>query len=840
MVALDASEYSEDDWSAVLKGHPIFSTAGTGPSQPLELSTSSLPDFTQSDPLKHDSLFPSGRHQAMVLKDADLIVAVGKEIRATSLGDAKLSKAGPKSYKVLHTPNIQFDISQLSLNPTGKLLAVAGTFQVAVIVLPRPGFMRLVPTSVDCKSIQVGQYFHASSSSPPIAKIQWHPWGEAGSTLMVMTVDGKLREYDISVDADEPLQVVSFVPDRKPNKSFNAVDDTEREVASFTLGKGKADWGPLTIYAVMKSGDVYAVCPYMPQNASIPSSYIHALECFVAAKQEYLSQNPSSQSQSLSTTYSYQHKYISALLKQLPPGTVFPATSRPVLLHPPTTVKSPPLRQGPFLLQPAPRILDGGEGGDATDILYLAFDKDEETDDDGETERLGVVLVVAQDGKVDVCLDVDKVEARWENRQSTSAELPMLAVYETIDLGLIKVLSTIQPPSLDLLQGNSPVFLADPIHEDTVYVYHAFGVHAIHLDKMLRSLSSALHSVTGGAEDALLTALRSPVTAEVQPIVTTFSVERKASNPVISVIVPNDLYLSYSLFVLTSSMRVVSFSLNMRSGDLVKDEPKSTVPADRLLKPAGEAPAYTSLLGTKPWQPPTSLSSTGLPPTPRLATPGTKDFRITPDTLRFLSATVDEIAARIHGIEAAYQQTNTRVALQGEELQRQAAKVAEIRTLLGELRGARQDRIAARARGIQDGQQALLGRLDRVLGELMKRANPTLSNHETKWFGELGRMRQQVLGAGRYDEASLMARVQALKREHDRLLPHLKALSEKEQAQAKIMQENNQGLGLSQAFEFGQQFNKERTKLEKLQTDILDLASSLEIPLSRPPTLLGS
>ncbi|KAF8264938.1 hypothetical protein EI94DRAFT_1590773 [Lactarius quietus] len=840
MVALDASESSEDDWSALLKGHPIFSAVETAPSQLLELSTNSLPDFTHPDPLKHDSPFPSGRRQAMVLKDADLIVAVGKEIRATSLGDAKLSRAAPKAYKVLHTPNIEFDVSQLSLNPTGKLLAVAGTFQVAVIVLPRPGFMRLVPTSVDCKSIQVGQYFHASSSSPPIAKIQWHPWGESGSTLMVMTVDGKLREYDISVDAEEPLQLVSFVPDRKPNKSFNAVDAAEREVASFTLGKGKADWGPLTIYAVMKSGDVYAVCPYMPKNASMPSSYIHALECFVAAKQEYLSQNPSSQSQSLSTIYSYQHKYISALLKQLPPGTVFPATSRPVLLHPPTTVKSPPLRQGPFLLQPAPLILDGSEGGDAADILYLSFDKDDETDDDGETERLGVVLVVAQDGKVDVCLDVDKVEARWENRQSTSAELPMLAVYETIDLGLIKILSTIQPPSLDLLQGNSPVFLADPIHEDTVYVYHAFGVHAIHLHKMLRSLGSALHSVTGGAEDALLTALRSPVSAEVQPIVTTFSVERKASNPVISVIVPNDVYLSYSLFVLTSSMRVVSFSLNMRPGDLVKDEPKSTVPEDRLIKPADGPPAYTSLLGTKPWQLPTTLSSTGLPPTPRLATPGTKDFRITPDTLRFLSAKVDEIAGRIHGIEAAYQQANGRVALQCEELQRQATKVAEIRTLLGELRGERQERITFRARAIQDGQQALLGRLDRVLGELMKRANPTLSDHETKWFGELGRMRQQVLGAGRYDEGSLMARMQALKREHDRLLPHLKALREKEQAQAKIMQEKNQGLGLSQAFEFGQQFNKERTKLEKLQTDLLNLASSLETPLGRPPTLLGS
>ena len=103
----------------------------------------------------------------------------------------------------------------------------------------------------------------------------------------------------------------------------------------------------------------------------------------------------------------------------------------------------------------------------------------------------------------------------------------MLAVYETIDLGLIKTLSTIQPPALDLLEGNSPVLLADPINEDTVYVYHAFGVHAIHLHKMLRSLSSALHSVSGGAEDALLMALRSPISAEVQPIVSTFSVERK-------------------------------------------------------------------------------------------------------------------------------------------------------------------------------------------------------------------------------------------------------------------------------------------------------------------------
>ena len=73
-------------------------------------------------------------------------------------------------------------------------------------------------------------------------------------------------EYDISVDAEEPQQVLSFVPGKK-TKSYVAEDSSEREVASFVLGKGRADWGPLTVYAVMKSGDVYSLCPYMPQNA---------------------------------------------------------------------------------------------------------------------------------------------------------------------------------------------------------------------------------------------------------------------------------------------------------------------------------------------------------------------------------------------------------------------------------------------------------------------------------------------------------------------------------------------------------------------------------------------
>jgi nucleoporin NUP82 len=74
------------------------------------------------------------------------------------------------------------------------------------------------------------------------------------------------REYDISLDAEEPQQLLTFLHPHM-HGAFLAEHVSEREVSSFTLGKGKADWGPLTVYAITKSGDVYSICPYMPKNS---------------------------------------------------------------------------------------------------------------------------------------------------------------------------------------------------------------------------------------------------------------------------------------------------------------------------------------------------------------------------------------------------------------------------------------------------------------------------------------------------------------------------------------------------------------------------------------------
>lgn len=89
---------NQDDWAAILDAHPIFDLKKTHHSHAedrLELSTNSLRQSVGNG----CPYAISGRRQVMALKDADLIVAVGSELRITSLGDTKLGKSS-RAYKV--------------------------------------------------------------------------------------------------------------------------------------------------------------------------------------------------------------------------------------------------------------------------------------------------------------------------------------------------------------------------------------------------------------------------------------------------------------------------------------------------------------------------------------------------------------------------------------------------------------------------------------------------------------------------------------------------------------------------------------------------------------------
>ena len=110
----------------------------------------------------------------------------------------------------------------------------------------------------------------------------------------------------------------------------------------------------------------------------------------------------------------------------------------------------------------------------------------------------------------------------------------MLAVYESIDLGIVSTLRKASPRAgqslLDLIQGNHPSILLDPIHDDNLYVYHAFGVHALNVGALLKSLAVVLRDSNdseANSSSGMEMGLENVKSTDVQPVLLTFSTEDK-------------------------------------------------------------------------------------------------------------------------------------------------------------------------------------------------------------------------------------------------------------------------------------------------------------------------
>lgn len=223
-------------------------------------------------------------------------------------------------------------------------------------------------------------------------------------------------------------------------------------------------------------------------------------------------------------------------------------------------------------------------------------------------------------------------------------------------------------------------------------------------------------------------------------------------------------------------MRITSFPLNLRpesprsqSNPLPSNdtEKEPSLLQSAWLTPLEGPSSYVSLLGTEPYKPAPILSRpSGLPSNPRLSLPSgsnSTEFMLTPDTLRYIGTTVAEFTTQIHEIQLAQRAAEARATLQKHELSRLSSKCREIESVVEALKGPKRTANEARFERIQNEQKILLGRLDRMLQGLMEKASPELSEHETKWFEELKRMKDDITGSGRYDDASLVARTRMVR-----------------------------------------------------------------------------
>ncbi len=273
--------------------------------------------------------------------------------------------------------------------------------------------------------------------------------------------------------------------------------------------------------------------------------------------------------------------------------------------------------------------------------------------------------------------------------------------------------------------------------------------------------------------------------------------------------IPNDVYLTYSIFILTSAMRITVFPLHLRSESPYTSDASEVTSLSASLslstslsrskgkgkavtgkENAGETvdadadaddgpPPYISLLTPQPYTIPPALDKhIGLPSTPRLSLPPAPasssstsanpgDFALTADTLRYLATTVKTLSDEIARVTIAQRDAVTRSVMQQQEFTRMRSTCAMLVDRIVKLEAgtgaARDEPLKAKLERLVEAQGTLMKRLDGVLGSLARKASPELSESETRWFEELGRMKEEVVGAGRYDERSLVARTKLVR-----------------------------------------------------------------------------
>ena len=171
---------------------------------------------------------------------------------------------------------------------------------------------------------------------------------------------------------------------------------------------------------------------YSPTPTFFPSSSFSSVSSTVASVEEL----------DLPTLYDHQRKYVAALCKQLPEddtsharnsstglkkdssissvSTVSTTSTKSgsiaqlVTLKAPATIKLDPEPQGPFRFQPTPAPTSTPEWDEmATDIFYSCPFINEANKSGKTPPTAGLLLVSFADGRVDVCLDLVKVEAVW-------------------------------------------------------------------------------------------------------------------------------------------------------------------------------------------------------------------------------------------------------------------------------------------------------------------------------------------------------------------------------------------------------------------------------------------
>lgn len=240
---------------------------------------------------------------------------------------------------------------------------------------------------------------------------------------------------------------------------------------------------------------------------------------------------------------------------------------------------------------------------------------------------------------------------------SDSACLPKASLYEVINV-----------KNQELPKYQTVTFVADPLYEDTYFVYHAAGVHAVSMSTWVQPLRSAILKYESGSnpesQRALDTLLKEKSKSEVRLLVNA-SPFKDAFAPIIGLVLISDIYLSYSLLALTTDYRLVTRDLNMRREIGIPEEAEKAVKAQLHNIGSEESESkkgYEPVLSLPLFKPPPQLDT--LPKQPKIVVPpgmsGPQEIIINEETLRFFSKSTEQIRRETRDLKKAASHIDSR------------------------------------------------------------------------------------------------------------------------------------------------------------------------------------
>lgn len=697
------------------------------------------------------------KHQLLAVRGTELIVVVHNEVRLTSLAQAKrtLSRAADDAgadadaaaltYKVLTHECLSFPIVGIAVNPTGKLLAVYGTHEVVMLLLPRRGFLQHVGTACPVKAMRVGAYYHAPHGCAAVAQCTWHPLGRDGASLVVLTEDALLREYDVVHDLDEPQQTIACAPGAGRSHAALSADDEDATCAvAMALADATAPgdeacapqsaWLACTVLVLMRSGDVYAVCPFLPKVAALPRAVLTALSRAPASSDLARRYVGDLVRQARATTPAHAHDDVSL------DGDATVDAAAHVVVRAPAAVPHRVAPQGPFLLRPAPPERSDEVAPVASDLFCTRIGAPPGV----RAAPLDVVGIAMGDGHVHLCLLAAPLAPAWHTARGAGAppSAPTLAVYETVALPVVR-----DDAAIGAAQDRTALqFVRDPLYPDTVFVTHRGGAHRIVvawaaplLEAIATDAAHVASAVRDGPRSTLTCLATTPNTPDDAP-------------RVVGAALVHDVYLSYTFLAITSDTQLVATELPLRTPPTL-DAASDDVPMDV---------AYTTLLDG---------GAFAAPAFPAAPAPGARGapLDVSAASLRALGTAAEQVRARMREVVVHANRTQARAEQQVQETQRQVAQLGEVAARLAALDA---DALRARLARIEAGQRTALARADALLQQLMDEHQPQLSVYEQRWLDELRRMAREF-GVGDAPRAPAVEQLHKLQHQLAVLRPAL-------------------------------------------------------------------